>query len=99
MRQLERPQMKADIYKCTWASGWTQYHDDDDPMPDKWDDDPPEEVAAFVLKIEAEAEIDRLRVAMTKAVERAKVFDDGTDGADGESAKSVVGILSAALAA
>lgn len=59
--------MKADIYRCTWDSdGWTQYHDDDDPMPTKWDD-PPDEVAAFVLKIEAEDEITKLRHALSAA--------------------------------
>lgn len=59
--------MKADIYRCTWSSGWTQYHDESDPLPAKWDDDPPDEVAAFVLKIEAEAELIRLRAALITA--------------------------------
>jgi hypothetical protein len=32
-----------------------------------------------------------------KAIERAKVFDDGSDGTDAESARSVVAILSEVL--
>lgn len=58
--------MKADIYRCTWDSGWVQYHDDSEPLPTKWDS-PPNEVAAFVLKIEAEAEITKLREALSTA--------------------------------
>ena len=46
---------------------------------------------------EKDDEIERLRTACEKAVARAKVFDDGSDGADSESARSVVAILSAAL--
>ena len=41
--------------------------------------------------------IAELLKACKKAVERAKVFDDGSDGADAESARSVVAILSQAL--
>jgi len=54
-------------------------------------------VAAEAVGV-AREEIENLREAMTIAIERARVFDDGSDGADGESAKSVVLILSAALA-
>lgn len=49
-----------------------------------------------VLTAQAD-DLDRLRAAMTKALERARAFDDGSDGTDGESAASVVAILSAAL--
>lgn len=83
--------MKADIYRCTWDSGWTQYHDEADPMPTKWDDDPPDEVAAFVLKIEAEAEINRLRHAMQQTL------DENGHLADGENCTLI--LLKRALAA
>lgn len=39
------------------------------------------------------------RDQVEQAISRASVFDDGSDGADAESARSVVGILSAMLAA
>lgn len=39
------------------------------------------------------------RELLERAMNLAKVFDDGSDGADAESAQGVVGILRAALAA
>ncbi|MDG9927459.1 MULTISPECIES: hypothetical protein [unclassified Pseudomonas] len=43
------------------------------------------------------AQLEALRSAAGLAIERAAVFDDGTDGADAESARSVVAILRGAL--
>lgn len=43
-------------------------------------------------------QLEALRAAAVNAIERAAVFDDGTDGADAESARSVVAILRGALA-
>ena len=60
--------MKIQAYRCTWDGDtreWMQYHDHTDPLPDEWDDDPPDEVAALVLKIDADIEIERLREALT----------------------------------
>ena len=62
--------MKIQAYRCTWdgdTRGWMQYHDHTDPLPDEWDDAPPDEVAALVLKIDADIEIERLRAALTEA--------------------------------
>lgn len=42
---------------------------------------------------------DGWREKIQQAIDRAAVFDDGGDGADAESARSVVGILSAMLTA
>lgn len=58
--------MKIQAHRCTWDGdpGWMQYHDKTDPMPKKWDDEPPDEVVALVLKIDADHEIDRLRAAL-----------------------------------
>lgn len=39
-----------------------------------------------------------LRALIERALERARVFDDGSDGADAESARSVVALLTKALA-
>lgn len=61
--------MKIQAYRCTWdgdTRGWMQYHDHTDPLPDEWDDEPPDEVAALVLKIDADIEIERLRAALTE---------------------------------
>ena len=59
--------MKIQAYRCTWDGhpGWMQYHDHTDPLPGKWDDEPPDEVAALVLKIDADHEIDQLRAAIS----------------------------------
>ncbi|MBD9415878.1 hypothetical protein IB234_15050 [Pseudomonas sp. PDM16] len=43
-------------------------------------------------------QLEALRTAANTAIERAAVFDDGSDGADAESARSVVVILRGALA-
>ena len=42
--------MKIQAYRCTWDGdpGCIQYHDHTDPLPDKWDDESPDEVAALV---------------------------------------------------
>lgn len=44
------------------------------------------------------AAVPDMGTAIQSAIERAKVFDDGADGADAESARSVVAILNQALA-
>jgi hypothetical protein len=72
------PNMKIQAYRCTWdgdTRGWMQYHDHTDPLPDEWDDEPPDEVAALVLKIDADIEIERLREALKKANEQAEHFE------------------------
>jgi hypothetical protein len=55
-------------WRCTWdndgGQGWVQYHDSNDPLPQEWDDEPPDEVAALVLAIDANAEIERLHKAL-----------------------------------
>lgn len=61
-----RPILEIIAYRCMWDSGWQQYHDETDPLPKKWDDDPPDETAALVMKIDADAEINRLRAALDK---------------------------------
>lgn len=43
------------------------------------------------------AEVEALRSGINRALTRARVFDDGSDGADGESARSCVEILSALI--
>lgn len=58
--------IKIQAYRCVWDGRWMQYHDHTDPLPDKWDDEPPDEVAALVLKTDADFEIDRLRAALTE---------------------------------
>ncbi|WEN13664.1 hypothetical protein PY254_10440 [Rhodanobacter sp. AS-Z3] len=59
--------MKIEAYRCTWDdTGWMQYHDRTDPLPKKWDDAPPDETIALVAKIDADAEIARLRAALDK---------------------------------
>ncbi len=45
------------------------------------------------------AENEALRAAIGRAIDRARVFDDGSDGADAESAQSCIAILEAARAA
>ena len=67
------------VYRCTWDTGWSQYHDASDPMPAKWDDKPPDFVEAFVSKIDAEsrlaaadAEIERLRESHRKLHRRCQ---------------------------
>lgn len=45
------------------------------------------------------ARVAEWRAGIARAIERASVFDDGSDGADAESARSVVAILSELLAA
>ncbi|MDZ7595844.1 MAG: hypothetical protein U0932_14440 [Thiobacillus sp.] len=62
--------MKIQAYRCTWDGdpGWMQYHDHTCPLPKKWDDEPPDETAALVLKIDADIEIDRLRTLMHEAM-------------------------------
>ncbi len=70
--------MKIQAYRCTWdgdTRGWMQYHDHTDPLPEEWDDEPPDEVAALVLKIDADIEIERLRAALKKANEQAERFE------------------------
>lgn len=55
--------MEIVAYRCVWDGepGWMQYHDKTDPLPESWDDDEhPDEVAALVLKIDADIEIERL---------------------------------------
>lgn len=47
----------------------------------------------------AQARVAEWRAGIARAIERASVFDDGSDGADAESARSVVAILSELLAA
>ncbi|WP_216666533.1 hypothetical protein, partial [Pseudomonas aeruginosa] len=44
------------------------------------------------------ARVAEWRAGIARAIERASVFDDGSDGADAESARSVVAILSELLA-
>lgn len=59
--------MEIVAYRCVWDGepGWMQYHDKTDPLPESWDDDEhPDEVAALVLKIDADIEIERLRKAL-----------------------------------
>jgi hypothetical protein len=56
--------MKIQAYRCTWDGDtrqWMQYHDHTDPLPHEWDDEPPDEVAALVLKIDADIEIEHLQ--------------------------------------
>jgi hypothetical protein len=53
-------------WHCSWDAcgegiGWDQYHDDSDPMPDKWDDEEPDEVAALVMATDVAHKIETLR--------------------------------------
>lgn len=34
------PMPEPDAHRASW-SDWEQYHDESDPLPDKWDDKPP----------------------------------------------------------
>jgi hypothetical protein len=40
---------KAVVHRATWDGepGWSQYHDERDPLPDAWDDEEPDEVMGF----------------------------------------------------
>ena len=58
--------MKAEAYRCMWDSWGPQYHDDSDPMPEKWDN-PPDYVLALVFKIDAEMLIDAANKRADKA--------------------------------
>lgn len=68
--------IKIQAYRCVWDGRWMQYHDHTDPLPDKWDDEPPDEVAALVLKTDADFEIDRLRAALEKIATYPKLRKD-----------------------
>jgi len=53
-------------WRCSWDAGgegigWDQYHDDSDPMPDKWDDEEPKEVAALLMATDVAHKIETLR--------------------------------------
>lgn len=71
--------MKVVAHLCQWDSGWTQYHDQTDPLPSTWDDSPPDSVAALVLKFDADLEIDRLKAAMQKTIDDNLNLADGDD--------------------
>ncbi len=70
--------VKVVAHLCEWDSGWRQYHDETDPLPDKWDETP-DCVAAFVMKIDADIEIDRLKAAMQKTIDDNLYLADGDD--------------------
>ena len=55
--------MEIVAYRCVWDGdpGWMQYHDRTDPLPERWDDEHPDEVAALVMKVDADIEIERLQ--------------------------------------
>jgi hypothetical protein len=40
---------KPEVRRATWdgSPGWSQYHDDRDPLPTEWDDEPPDVVEGF----------------------------------------------------
>ena len=47
------PLPEPDAYRCIWfsgfsddCSGWQQWHDDHDPLPDEWDE-PPDEIEPY----------------------------------------------------
>jgi hypothetical protein len=53
-------------WRCSWDAGgegigWDQYHDDSDPMPEEWDDEEPDEVAALVMATDVAHKIETLR--------------------------------------
>lgn len=64
--RLDRAVVPLVAWRCTWdgEGPFVQYHDLADPMPIEWDDEPPDEVAALVLAIDAGAEIERLHKAL-----------------------------------
>jgi hypothetical protein len=40
---------KPEVHRAAWdgSPGWSQYHDQCDPLPADWDDEPPHEVQGF----------------------------------------------------
>jgi hypothetical protein len=73
-------QIKPVAWKCVWiADGdgcdWEQYHDEDDPMPERWDDAPDEITPLYSQQAidSLRAEVERLS-ALVGAVERCKGY-------------------------
>ena len=71
--------MEIVAYRCVWDSGWQQYHDKTDPLPTEWDD-APDEVAALVMKIDADHEIGQLRDGIERCY-RMLLSEPNTKGA------------------
>ena len=88
--------MEIVAYRCVWDGepGWMQYHDKTDPLPEQWgDDEHPDEVAALVLKIDADIEIERLRGAL---ITGARLLEQGCNVADMvESMRRAAGVPNA----
>ena len=58
--------LKVHAQRCTWDPGWMQYHDAQDPMPEHWDGEEPDEVIALVLAADADLEIRKLKAALRR---------------------------------
>ncbi len=43
------PMPPAEVHRAIWdgAPGWRDYHDERDPIPEEWDEAPPDEVRGF----------------------------------------------------
>ena len=48
-------------HHCVW-DGWDQFHTPDDPMPNKWDDAPPEVLALYALTPDEVAAVNAFRM-------------------------------------
>jgi hypothetical protein len=56
--------------RCEWPN-WSQYHDKDDPMPQEWDDKPPQEVMQLVALADVEVLLQKKDQEIAAAVEQA----------------------------
>ena len=60
-----------DAYRCIWFSddgpGWQQWHDDNDPLPDEWDE-PPDEIEPYYSAAQ-------MRAALLQKRKRPKTWE------------------------
>jgi hypothetical protein len=74
---------KPEVQRAVWddGAGWGQYHDERDPLPTKWDDDPPDEVRGFYsgdqMRAYARLAIQQERERCAKMVDAMGDFGDG----------------------
>ena len=69
VRPVSSVGLPIEAYRCTWESGYVQYHDRHDQLPTEWDDAEPDEVAALVMSADATYEIERLREQLACVVQ------------------------------
>jgi hypothetical protein len=66
--QPVRP-LEARAWLCEW-DGWRQTHlNDEDPLPDKWDDEPPKVTTLYALADDELAAVNNLRAQKARALQ------------------------------